>query len=102
MQRVISFFFSAIAVTFLFTATAASAETVYRVTLSEATSDRIHVIRRAPWRCNDASCATNQARSGAANTCHSVARELGTLVNFSVDGELFTEEQLAECNEAAS
>jgi len=101
MQRTLSILLSLATVAFLFTATGAQAGTVYRATLAEATDERVHVIRRAPWICNGDSCATDQARSGAANTCHSVARELGTLVSFSADNEALTEEELAQCNEAA-
>lgn len=101
MQRTLSLLLSLATVAFLFTATGAQAGTVYRATLAEATDERVHVIRRAPWVCNGDSCATDRARSGAANTCHSVARELGTLVSFSADNEALTEEELAQCNEAA-
>lgn len=100
MQRTLSLLLSLATVAFLFTATGAQARTVYQATLAEAPSDRVHVIRRAPWICDGNSCATDQARSGAANTCYSVARELGTLISFTADNEALTEEELARCNEA--
>jgi hypothetical protein len=101
MQRTLSLFFALFTVAFLFTATAGQASTVYRATLAETTDQRVHVIRSAPWICSGDSCATDQARSGPANTCHSVARELGTLISFSADNEALTDEELAQCNEAA-
>lgn len=101
MQRTLSLILSLVTVAFLFTATGAQASTVYRATLAEAAPERVNIIRHAPWICNGENCATDQARSGPANTCHSVARELGTLVSFSADNEALTEEELARCNEAA-
>jgi hypothetical protein len=101
MQRTLSLLLSLATVAFLFTATGAQARTMYRATLAEAPTERVHVIRNAPWVCNGDSCATDQARSGPANTCYSVARELGALVSFSADNEALTEEELAQCNEAA-
>lgn len=102
MQRFLFLVFSLLTVSFLFTATGAAARTVYQATLAEATDERVHVIRRAPWVCYGAECATNQARSGPANTCYSLARELGTILSFTTDSEAMSAEDLAECNEAAS
>ncbi|MEM8697309.1 MAG: hypothetical protein AAGE05_14905 [Pseudomonadota bacterium] len=102
MQRSLSLILSLCTVAFLFTATGAQAGTVYRATLAEATDERVHVIRRAPWVCDGDECATDQARSRPANVCHSVARELGTVLSFTVDSEAMSEEDLARCNEAAS
>lgn len=101
MQRTLSLLLSLATVTFLFTTTAAQAGVVYRATLAEVTDERIHVIRSAPWLCNADQCATDRARSRPANTCHSVAAELGTLVSFTVDNEAISAEELADCNEAA-
>lgn len=99
MQRTLSLILSLVTVAFLFTTTGAQARTVYNATLAEAPADRVNVIRHAPWICSGDSCSTDQARSGPANTCHSVARELGTLVSFSADNEALSEEDLAQCNE---
>lgn len=102
MKRTLSLLLSLATVSFLFTATGAQARTIYQATLTEATDERVHVIRRAPWVCNGANCATDQARSGAANTCYSLVRELGTVSAFIVDDEAMSTEELAACNEAAS
>lgn len=102
MQRTLSVLLSLATVTFLFTATSAQAGTVYRATLTEATDERVHVIRNSPWVCNGTDCATDQARSGAANTCYSLVRELGTVSAFVVDSEAMSAEELAACNEADS
>jgi hypothetical protein len=101
MQRTLSLVLSLITVAFLFTATGAQAGTVYRATLAEATDERVHVIRNAPWVCDGAECATDRARSRPANVCHALVRELGTVVSFSIDSEAMAEEELARCNEAA-
>lgn len=101
MQRIISLFLSAITVTFLFSATAAQAGALYEATLSQATSERVHVIRSAPWVCDGDRCATDNARSRPTNVCYSLVRELGTVVSFSVNTEALTDEELARCNEAA-
>jgi hypothetical protein len=102
MQRTLSLILSFLTVAFLFNATAAQAGAVLRATLAEAPSERVHVIRRAPWVCSEDSCVTDQARSRPANVCHSVARELGIVTAFTVDDQAFTEEELTRCNEAAS
>ncbi len=102
MHRSLSLLFSLLTVGFLFTATAAQAGSLYRATLAETPSERVHVIRRAPWVCEGDNCATDQARSRPANVCHSVARELGPVTAFTVDEEAFSDEELAECNQAAS
>ena len=101
MNRLISLFLSALTVTMLFSATAAQAGAVYRATLTEAPADRVNIIRSAPWICEGDTCATDRARSRPANVCHSLVRELGTLVSFTVDSEPLSAEDLAECNEAA-
>ncbi len=101
MSRTLSLFLSLVTVAFLFTATGAQARTVYRATLAEAATERVNIIRHAPWICNGANCATDQSRSSTTNTCHAVARELGTLISFSADNEELSEEELAQCNEAA-
>lgn len=101
MQRTLSFVLSLLTVTFLFTMTAAQAGVIYRATLAEATDERVHVIRRAPWVCDGDQCATDRARSHPSNICHAVADELGALTSFSIDSEAISAEKLAVCNEAA-
>jgi hypothetical protein len=102
MKRSLSLILSLLTVTFLFSATAAQAGAAYRATLAETPTERVFVIRHAPWLCEQDSCATDQARSRPANVCHSVARELGMVTAFTVNEEAFTEDELARCNEAAS
>lgn len=101
MQRFFSLFLSLVAVTFLFTATAGHASPVYRATLAQAPEARTAVIRSAPWTCEGDSCATNSARSRPANVCPQVARELGQVTAFTVDGEPISDEELSRCNESA-
>jgi hypothetical protein len=100
MQRLIATFMSLLTVSFLFAAAAGNAST-YRVTLAEATDQRTPVIRNAAWICNGAECATASARSGPANSCVHVVRQLGPVTAFTTDGEALSEEELAECNSRA-
>lgn len=100
MQRLLSLLVTAVTVSFLFTATAGQA-TTYRVTLAEATDERTPVIRNAAWICNGTECATADARSGPANSCIHLVRELGPVTAFLADGEALSEEELGECNSRA-
>ncbi|MCA1749044.1 MAG: hypothetical protein LC634_05745 [Sphingomonadales bacterium] len=100
MQRLISVFMSMLTVGLLFTATAGQAAN-YRVTLAEATGERTPVIRNAAWVCNGTECATATARSGPANSCVHVVRELGPVTEFTADGEALSEDELAACNARA-
>lgn len=100
MQRFFSIFMSLLTVSFLFAATAGQA-TTYRVTLAEATDERTPVIRNAAWMCNGTECATESARSGPANSCVHLVRELGAVTAFLADGEALSEEELSECNARA-
>lgn len=100
MQRLIATFLSMLTVSFLFAATAGNA-TTYRVSLAEATDQRTPVIRNAAWVCDGTECATAAARSGPANSCVHIVRELGPVTAFTSDGEALSEEELAECNSRA-
>lgn len=102
MQRYLSLLLSFVTVAMLFTATAAQASaTTYRAQLVEATQERTPIIRRAAWVCDGDSCTTDQARSRPAYVCISVARELGRVASFSVNGEAIADEELARCNAEA-
>ena len=99
MQRYLSLLLSFVTAVMLFTATAGqAATTTYRVQLVEATEQRTPVIRSAAWVCEGTNCATDQARSRPMNVCVSVARELGRIAAFTVNGEAIADEELARCN----
>ena len=102
MHRTISFIMSLLTATLLFAATAASAATGYQASLAEAPGQRVAIVRGAAWVCNGDNCTTDSANSRPSYVCLHVARELGQVTGFSVNGEAFTAEELAACNESAS
>lgn len=99
MQRTLSLFLSAIVASLLFGATTAQASNHITAKLAEAPAERVNVIRRTPWVCEGDTCETTRASSRDAYECIRLGRELGTITEFWVDGEAFTAEQLAACNE---
>lgn len=99
MKRTISLFMSAAVATLLFAGTTAQASNHLSAKLAEAPAERVNVVRRTPWVCEGDTCETTRASSRDAYECLRLGRELGTITEFWVDGEAFTAEQLAECNE---
>lgn len=97
MQRLLPAMMSAATAVMLFSATTAGA-TTYRATLSEASSENIVIVHRAPWRCTGNECVTSEVRSRPEVACGAMARELGALTSFVSDSTAFTSEELADCN----
>lgn len=100
MKKLLSAAASLLAVSMLFTATAASA-TSYRVTLTQPSAQEVVIVRSSPWRCAGSECVSSQVRSRPANACGAIARELGSVTAFAVDDAGFTADELAACNEYA-
>ena len=100
MQRFFSLFMTVLTVSFLFAMTAGQA-TTYRVSLAAPATASTQIIHDTAWMCDGTECATQSARSGVANTCARIVRELGAVTAFMVDGEAVSQDQLTECNARA-
>ena len=59
------------------------------------------VARDVLWKCAGQACVATKASSRPEIVCASAARELGKVTAFSANGQEFTAEQLAKCNEKA-
>jgi hypothetical protein len=55
------------------------------------------------WDCDAAGCHTTSDTSGAASmdACRALAREVGPLTAFVVDGKAYSDARLATCNASA-
>ncbi|WP_265569737.1 CC_3452 family protein [Sphingomicrobium nitratireducens] len=56
----------------------------------------------AAWACVGATCTASSAASRPAILCERLAKEVGTLEAFAVDGKAFDDKALARCNAKAS
>ncbi|MCW3837170.1 hypothetical protein ACFQ1E_14680 [Sphingomonas canadensis] len=59
------------------------------------------VTRTTVWKCGEGVCVASKATSRDAIMCELVARELGELTAFSVQGVAFDADALAKCNARA-
>ncbi|MBA4163682.1 MAG: hypothetical protein C0510_03475 [Erythrobacter sp.] len=50
------------------------------------------------WRCEGTTCKAGQGTSRALRICRGLNREFGQVVNFTADGKLLSEDELAKCN----
>ena len=73
----------------------------YRAEPVAAPGEARFVARDNVWRCAGASCVSDQAGSRHANVCGTLAREVGALSSFSVEGRAFSAEELENCNRRA-
>ena len=61
------------------------------------------VARDSIWRCTDNACvSTNETATRPAIVCAALARQVGALRSFSVDGRAFGAEELESCNARAA
>ncbi|WP_260482833.1 CC_3452 family protein [Sphingomicrobium flavum] len=60
------------------------------------------ITKGASWNCTAAGCKAASDSSRPMVLCQRLAREVGTLAAFEVDGRAFDAEQLAKCNAKAS
>jgi hypothetical protein len=57
------------------------------------------VARDSIWRCAETQCvSTNATSTRPAIVCSALARQVGALRSFAVDGRLFDARQLENCN----
>ena len=81
----------------------ALAGTAFTAKLSTPVDSAARVVaEKALWTCNGDTCVAElNRRTVTVRTCKKVASEVGELAAFSNDKESLSEDDLAECNEAA-
>lgn len=60
------------------------------------------VLRDTLWKCGDASCTAGRSSSRPAVVCAVLAREVGSLRSFSVEGVALSPAELEKCNARAN
>ena len=81
-------------------ASAAEAGPFYRAELAAPAAEARPIAGDLAWSCSDTSCAADKGKSRPVIVCARLAKEVGPVANFVVDGEALDEEQLARCNGA--
>lgn len=81
-------------------AQAAEAGPFYRAELAAPAAEARPIAGDLAWSCSDTSCAADKGKSRPVIVCARLAKEVGPVANFVVDGEALDEEQLARCNGA--
>ena len=85
-----------------FAATPASAQApVYSATPTAAPAEQRLVVRDSVWRCSAGQCVAGASLTRHALVCAGLARSVGQLSRFAVNGNEFSTEQLASCNRSA-
>ena len=74
---------------------------VYSATPTAAPSVQRLVVRDSVWRCSGAECVAASSPTRHALVCAGLARKVGQLRRFSVNGTEFSSDQLAACNQSA-
>ena len=103
-MRTLSAIFSAAAGLMALAATAnpaIAAGAYYQAELARpAAADRL-IVRGLVWKCGAESCVAGRSNSRALIDCSALAREVGTLRSFTVEGRSLAPEQLQKCNAKA-
>ena len=81
--------------------TPALANGYYRAEPAAAPPQERFVVRDNVWRCGAADCSSGRTATRPAIVCASLARQVGVLRSFSVEGRAFAAEQLENCNRRA-
>jgi hypothetical protein len=84
-----------------FVAAPATAQSHYQAQPETAPAQARFVARDNVWRCNEGGCESARTAARPAIVCSTLAREVGRLRSFSVQGQAFGEEELAACNSRA-
>lgn len=84
-----------------FLAAPAFANGYYQAEPQNAPAEQRFVARDTVWQCAGGTCSSARGGSRPAFVCASVARELGTLRRFAVDGREFDAAELEACNRRA-
>ena len=74
----------------------------FQAETGSAPAQQRFVARDSIWRCDGANCvSTNRTSTRPAIVCAALARQVGALRSFSVDGRAFGAEELQACNARA-
>ncbi len=83
------------------TAPAMAAGSYYRAELATpASADRL-IVRGLIWKCGAEGCVAGRSNSRALIDCSALARQVGTLRSFSVEGRTLAPDELEKCNAKA-
>ncbi|WP_407875124.1 CC_3452 family protein [Qipengyuania nanhaisediminis] len=70
----------------------------YTATLAAPAEDDRPVAGGVAWTCRDTTCVANRGPSRPLRICRGLAREMGAITAFKVEGEDIAEDRLARCN----
>ena len=80
---------------------ALAAGSYYRAELATpSTTDQL-VVRGLIWKCAAGGCVAGRSNSRALIDCSALARQVGTLRSFTVEGRALTPDELEKCNARA-
>ena len=80
---------------------ALAAGSYYRAELATpASADRL-IVRGLVWKCGAEGCVAGRSNSRALIDCSALAREVGTLRSFAVEGRALAPAELEKCNARA-
>ena len=74
---------------------------VYSASPTVAPAQARLVVRDSIWRCSAGQCVAGTSLTRHARVCAGLARSVGELRRFAVNGAEFNAEQLASCNRSA-
>ena len=77
---------------------AAQSGPYYVATLASATDENRAVAGGVAWNCQGTTCVANKGNSRPSRICRGLAREMGEIAEFKVEGEAIAEDKLARCN----
>lgn len=80
------------------TAVAAADGPYYVATLAVETDEDRAVAGGVAWACQGTTCVANKGTSRPSRICRGLAREMGEIKAFKVEGEEIAEDKLNRCN----
>ena len=84
-----------------FLAGPAFAQSYYRAEPETRPAEARFLVRENVWRCDRDACQSARTAIRPAIACQALAREIGRLRSFSVEGQAFAAEELERCNARA-
>jgi hypothetical protein len=79
----------------------AFAQGYYRAEPEARPAEARFLVRENIWRCDGAACQSARTAIRPAIACQALAREVGRLRSFSVEGRAFAADELESCNARA-
>lgn len=70
----------------------------YVATLAQPTDESRTVAGGVAWACQETTCVANKGPSRPSSICRGLARTMGEITAFKVEGEALAEDKLARCN----